>query len=141
MRTPTALTLTAAAALVALTACSSGSSTGDDDAPTITTSPTPSQGAPAPGGATDPPTVTASPDAAQAADLTTRVQAIAPGLGTDQQQLVEAAVELCQDSARGVEDRTLAGNAVEALGTGGTTLTEDQGLEVVAAVRESFCHG
>ncbi|MFJ5232114.1 DUF732 domain-containing protein [Kitasatospora sp. NPDC088391] len=149
--------LTAATALLTLTACTddSGTSTsaGSSTAGTTSAAPVPAASSAAPtssSGAHASTTPTAvggpgaassvpSPNAAQTAGLLAGLKALNPALGTDQGKAVSAARSVCQELKEGKETATVATNAAQYFSGGSVKLTAEDGIAIVAAVKVSFC--
>ncbi|GAA0288261.1 hypothetical protein [Kineococcus aurantiacus] len=147
-RTSATLGIAAATLALLLGSCSKNANNSEDepsatpaatDAPsTVTSQPGPTQGQPA----TDtesPATLTSSPDASQTAELATRLNAIAPGLGDDRDAVVTAASDLCEQVARGDDEAMLSSDAASYFGGDAVALTDEQSRAVVDAVRTTFC--
>ncbi|MFJ1756855.1 DUF732 domain-containing protein [Kitasatospora sp. NPDC088134] len=147
--------LTAATALLTLTACNddTGTSTSTSSSAAGTTSaapvPAPSSAAPsssahasaaptAPGGPGAASSVP-SPNAAQTAGLLAGLKALNPALGSDQGKAVSAARSVCQELKEGKEAATVATNAAQYFSGGSVKLTAEDGVAIVAAVKVSFC--
>jgi hypothetical protein len=140
----------AAVVLVLATGCSKNNEEPQDgptatpavsDLPTTITAPAqPTQGQPATG-TTPPTTVTGSPDASQTQELTTRLDAISPGLGDDENRVLLAAASVCQRFVQGDDDATLSSTAKDGFTVeGGAQLSDEQSRAVVDAVTSTFCH-
>ena len=140
--------VTAAAVLLLATACSQNT---DEETPSgapsagglptsITAPAEPTQGQPATQ-TESAATVTGSPDATQTGELITRLEAISPGLGKDEDRVVTAAAEVCQQVVRGVDEATLSSDAKARFAVDGAApLTDEQSRAVADAVTSTFCH-
>ena len=113
----------AAVAVFALAGCG-----GSDDKTDSKSSTAPSSASSTPAAPAIP-----SPDEAQAKALTTVLDTLKPGLGSDDDDLSNAR-NVCLDLKQGKDDATAAKNAAARYGT-----DEVIGAAIVAAVKTSFC--
>ncbi|SEE34048.1 hypothetical protein SAMN05216489_06261 [Streptomyces sp. 3213] len=124
-----AMPVLAAVAVFALAGCGGGDDKADSESSTAPSS--------APSASATPSTPAApavpSPDEAQAQALTTVLDALKPGLGSEDKDLSDAR-NVCLDLKQGKDDATAAKNAAARYGTDEVTAAG-----IVAAVKASFC--
>lgn len=139
-----------AALLLLTTACAENADDRQDvpggapsatDLPTsITAPPEPTQGQPATQ-TESPATVTGSPDAMQTRELITRLDAISPGLGDDEERVLLAAAEVCRQAVTGNDDAALSSEAKTRFAVeDAAPLSDEQSRAVAEAVTSTFCH-